>query len=68
MKQLVIGTCKALGWACSHYNLIGMWCLYALAFVFDKLMWLSKPRIRKETETFNSSRIYDKQFGVGVHG
>ncbi len=66
MKQAFIGVCKAFSWFCSHYNLIGMLGLYALAFMLDKLMRISRPRTRKET--FNSNRIYDKGFGVEVGG
>ena len=67
MKQTLIGICKAFSWVCSHYNLIGMLGLYAVAFTLDKLTRMSRPRIIRK-ETFNSNRIYDKGFGVGVGG
>jgi hypothetical protein len=67
MKQTLIGIYRAFGWVCSHYNLIGMLGLYAVAFTLDKLTRLSRPRIVRK-ETFNSSRIYDKGFGVEAGG
>jgi hypothetical protein len=65
MKQTIEGL-KAFGRFCSHVNLIGMLGLYALDFLVDKLMWLGRPRNRKEA--FNSNRIYEKGFGVGANG
>ncbi len=67
MKQTLIGIYKAFSWVCSHYNLIGMLGLYAGAYMLDKLMRLSRPRNRKDA-SYASTRIYEKDFGVGING